>query len=84
MHIISFFAMGFTILQLIPQVVKTIKTKRTHDLSAGTLLIMFVGSLLWTISGIITQDLALIIANIVNLLASLFLTLYKFFTLKDQ
>lgn len=67
-----------TILQLIPQLIKTVRTNKINDVAFGTLLIMFTGATLWLFSGIITRDPALIIANGVNVITSGLLLLYKF------
>ncbi len=59
---------GFmTTLALLPQVIKTWRTRSAADLSLGTFSLMTTGVLLWLIYGIILRDIPLIAANAVTL-----------------
>jgi len=52
-----------TTCSFLPQVVKTIRTRRTRDISFLMYFILTCGLLLWLIYGILVQDLPLILAN---------------------
>lgn len=47
----------------VPQAYKTIKSRSTHDLSLGTFLMLFIGTILWLIYGIYLQNLPMMLAN---------------------
>ena len=48
---------------LIPQVIKTYKSKSTRDFSRSYLIIMECGLALWEVYGLLTKDVPIIIAN---------------------
>lgn len=74
---IATLAITLTAIQLLPQVIKSLKTKKTRDLSLGLIIIVLSGALLWIIYGIHIQDIPVIIANSLNLAASLILLTLK-------
>ena len=74
---IATLAITLTAIQLIPQVIKSLKTKKTRDLSLGLIIIVLSGAFLWIIYGIYIQDIPVIIANILNLVAALILLILK-------
>ncbi len=49
---------------LVPQVVKTHRSRHTKDLSFGMISIAGSGAILWTLYGLITADYVIIITNI--------------------
>lgn len=49
----------------IPQAVKVIRTRSTKSLSAPTYALLFTGLSLWTVYGIIRNDLPVILGNAV-------------------
>jgi MtN3 and saliva related transmembrane protein len=62
------YAAGFFILiSIIPQIVKSWKTKSTKDLSLSRYLIYILGVILWLIYGIILKNNPMIIINSINL-----------------
>ncbi len=61
--VIGFMAGLFTTSCLVPQVLKSLKTKQTQDISLLTYISLALGLLLWFIYGIILQDIPMIIAN---------------------
>lgn len=57
----------------VPQVVKSLRTRHTRDISIWQPLLLAVGVALWMVYGILIGDLPLILANIVPLLCNLIL-----------
>ena len=50
----------------IPQAYKTIKTRSTRDLSMVTFSLLFIGVVMWLVSGILINDFPLILANVIT------------------
>jgi len=63
---IGIFAALLTSTGFIPQIIKAIKIKEMKDVSILMLLIIFVGTFLWTIYGISIKDPIVIGANILT------------------
>jgi len=61
----------------LPQVVKTIKTKQTKDISFWMYLIFLIGLLAWLIYGILIKDLPVIIANTATFLLAGLVFIFK-------
>lgn len=73
---IGLMAAILTTISFLPQVIKTIKTKETKDLSLGMYITFTLGIALWLTYGIIISDLPIILANSVTIiLAGIILTL---------
>ena len=51
----------------LPQVVKTWRSRSTHDISRGMFALIVTGAALWLAYGILRQDAAIIAANIATL-----------------
>ena len=66
--IIGMLAAFCTTVSFIPQVVKTIKTRQTKDISLSMYVIFTAGILFWLIYGIMIVDVPIIAANTVTLL----------------
>ena len=60
---IGYTAASINVVILLPQVIKTIKTKRTRDLSRLTFSLMDLAAILWVIYGVSTKSLPLVMAN---------------------
>ncbi len=61
--IIGLMAGTCTTMSFFPQVIKTIKSKETKDLSLSMYIVLATGILLWTVYGILINDIPVIIAN---------------------
>jgi MtN3 and saliva related transmembrane protein len=61
----------------VPQVIKTWRTRSTHDISLGMFSLMTLGILLWLVYGAFIGDLPLIIANLVTLVLAGTILLFK-------
>ena len=62
---------------LLPQIVKSVKTKSTQDLSMLMLINYLICSLAWIIYGSTTNSFFVLSSNVVGLLISLILILLK-------
>ena len=63
MTIIGLIAGTCTTISFLPQVIKTIKTKETKDISIAMYIILVIGILFWIIYGILNKDFPVILAN---------------------
>ncbi len=75
--LIGFLAATCTTLAFLPQVVKTIKSRQTKDISLGMYLIFTMGLVLWLAYGILIQAPPIIIANVVTLFLALWILILK-------
>ena len=71
-----------TTIAFVPQVIKTYQTKTAKDLSLSMFLIFFAGVCLWTIYGIIKNDIPIVLTNCATLTLSGALLYFKL-TFKD-
>ena len=63
---LGYLAALFTTSSVIPQVVKTYKTKKADELSLPFLLIMLIGLFIWLAYGLLTNEPALIASNSIS------------------
>jgi len=80
MHFIEFIgllAAFLTTTAFFPQVIKTVRTKSTGDLSLPMYSLMFAGTVSWLIYGIMKHDVPITLANAVSSLASFIIFYYK-------
>lgn len=76
-QILGFVAAVCTTGSFIPQALKTISTKDTKGISLGMYVMFVLGVTLWLVYGIVINDLPLILANIITLILSLTILIYK-------
>jgi MtN3 and saliva related transmembrane protein len=74
---IGLVAGAFTTAAFIPQVVKTLKTKSTKDISLGMFLVTATGLALWLLYGILSGALPVIVANSISLPLCLTIVAFK-------
>ena len=74
---IGFFAAFCTTIAFLPQALKVWKTKSTKDISLYMFIIFTIGVFSWLVYGIIISDLPIILANVVTLILSLFILVFK-------
>jgi len=67
-EIIGSLAGLFTTIAVLPQIVKAIKTRRVEDVSIFMFAILCLGVGLWTVYGVIKEDLPIIITNGISLI----------------
>ena len=80
MHVTEFIgllAAFLTTTAFFPQVVKTVRTKSTGDLSLPMYSLMFAGTVSWLVYGLLKADLPITLANAVSSLASFVIFYYK-------
>lgn len=76
-NIVGFAAGILTSINLLPQIIQSIKTKKVDDISLWMFLIYDIGLLLWVIYGIIIQSFPIIIMDGFAFLTSMFMTYIK-------
>jgi len=62
-EIVGYAATICLVLGYLPQTIHTVKTRRTDDIATGTFLLMGLGSILFAINGLLTENWPLFIAN---------------------
>ena len=67
-EIIGYIGAACTTLCFIPQLIKTVKTKRLDDFSYGYLSVLGFGVLMWLIYGLAINNMVIISANALTLL----------------
>ena len=61
--ILGLLAATLTTIAFVPQVLKTWRTRSTHDISFGMFSLLAAGVFAWLIYGILIGDLPLVLAN---------------------
>jgi len=77
-EIIGLIAAVLTTAAFLPQVYKTYKSKDVSSLSMPTLLLFFVGIILWFIYGIFIESFSLMMANGITIGSYALLIFFKF------
>lgn len=62
-NIVGYSATICLVLGYLPQTIHTIRTRRTDDIATGTFLLMGLGSILFSLNGLLTGNWPLFIAN---------------------
>ena len=75
--LLGFVAAISTTVSFFPQLVKTIKTKHTKDLSIIMYSLLSFGILMWFIYGLLIKDMPVILANGVAVVFSIIILTYK-------
>lgn len=65
------------IVSILPQMIKVIKTRKTHDLSLWMWVLIDISTFAWLIHGFIYLSPGIILANSIILPTSLIVTIYK-------
>lgn len=68
---------ALTTSSLVPQVLKSIKSRSTKDVSLGMFVLISIGNFLWFIYGLIKADIPVIAANIVTFILAVSLIVLK-------
>ncbi len=74
---IGYIAGTLTTISFLPQVIRTWKMRETKDFSLAMLLLFATGILLWTVYGIWTESLPVILANVITFLLIIVLLAMK-------
>ena len=73
----GYFAAILTTVAFLPQLIKTVKTKKADDVSLITLIMFICGVLSWIIYGYKISSSPILIANIITLMLNLFILIAK-------
>ena len=87
MHIaepIGLLAAFLTTAAFFPQMIKTVRTKSTGDLSLPMYSMMFTGTICWLVYGLLKHDLPVTLANAVSSLASFVIFYYKIREIREK
>jgi len=68
---VSTLAPLLTCIQLLPQLYKTVKTRRVDDLSFYSLILLFSTNIVWILHGYFIMDVPLIVAGSISSLVNL-------------
>ena len=82
-EIVGYLAAILTTIAFIPQLIKTLKTKRADDVSLITLLMFLTGVLLWIIYGFRIYSTPILIANTITFILNLLILISKIYYSKD-
>ncbi len=73
----GYFAAILTTLAFLPQLIKTLKTKKAEDVSLVTLIMFLTGVLSWIIYGYKISSTPILIANVVTFILNLLILIFK-------
>ena len=73
----GYFAAILTTLAFIPQLIKTLKTKKADDVSLTTLIMFLTGVAAWIIYGIEISSKPILIANLITFLLNFLILVFK-------
>jgi MtN3 and saliva related transmembrane protein len=69
---------GFcTTISIVPQIIKTYKTRHTKDLSLGMFCLLALGVATWCVYGVLIEELPIIVANGITFLLVLYIIIMK-------
>ena len=78
----GYFAAILTTAAFLPQLIKTLKTKKADDVSLITLIMFICGVVSWIIYGYKISSFPILIANIITLVLNLSIAISKIFYAK--
>ena len=73
----GYFAAILTTLAFLPQLIKTLKTKKAEDVSLITLIMFLTGVLSWIIYGYRIASTPILLANLITFLLNLLILIFK-------
>ena len=73
----GYFAAILTTLAFLPQLIKTLKTKKAEDVSLTTLIMFLTGVLSWIIYGYKISSTPILLANIITFILNLLILIFK-------
>ena len=75
----GYFAAILTTVAFLPQLIKTLKTKKAEDVSLVTLIMFICGVGSWIIYGYAISSLPILIANIITFILNFFILISKIY-----
>ena len=82
-EIFGYIAAILTTAAFLPQLIKTLKTKKADDVSLVTLIMFIVGVLCWIIYGYKISSIPILLANLITLLLNLLILISKLYFSKS-
>tara|TARA_Y100001978_G_C23289231_1_gene243984 strand:- start:199 stop:465 length:267 start_codon:yes stop_codon:yes gene_type:complete len=73
----GYFAAALTTIAFLPQLIKTLKTKKADDVSLITLVMFLTGVLSWIIYGYKISSTPILMANIITFILNLLILIFK-------
>ena len=75
----GYFAAILTTAAFLPQLIKTLKTKKAEDVSLVTLIMFICGVGSWIVYGFAISSLPVVIANIITFILNSFILIFKIY-----
>ena len=82
-EIFGYIAAVLTTAAFLPQLIKTLKTKKADDVSLITLIMFIIGVLSWIIYGYKISSIPILLANLITLLLNLLILISKIYFSKS-
>ena len=82
-EIFGYIAAVLTTAAFLPQLIKTLKTKKADDVSLITLIMFIIGVLCWIIYGYSISSIPILIANLITLILNLLILISKIYFSKS-
>ena len=76
-ELFGYFAAILTTVAFLPQLIKTLKTKKADDVSLITLIMFIIGVLSWIIYGYKISSLPILLANLITFILNLLILISK-------
>ena len=73
----GYFAAILTTLAFLPQLIKTLKTKKAEDVSLITLIMFLTGLSSWIVYGYKISSFPILIANVITFILNLLILIFK-------
>ena len=83
-EIFGYFAAILTTSAFLPQLIKTLKTKKANDVSLITLIMFIIGVFSWIIYGYQIASIPILIANLITLILNLLILISKIYFSKTE
>ena len=77
--VFGYFAAILTTVAFLPQLMKTLKTKKADDVSLTTLILFIIGVLSWIIYGYKISSAPILIANFITLILNISILISKIY-----
>ncbi len=83
-EIFGYFAAILTTAAFLPQLIKTLKTKKADDVSLTTLILFIIGVLSWIIYGYKISSTPILVANLITLILNILILISKIYFKKPK
>ena len=78
-EIFGYIAAVLTTAAFLPQLIKTLKTKKADDVSLITLIMFIIGVLCWIVYGYKISSIPILLANLITLILNLLILISKIY-----